>query len=390
MNKTHLNKFILIDVLSLILVLPSLIQAEVSPVKFQSHGNYLIVEALDDDLFHFEYSRGNDPGTDRPIETTVMICSTNDNIPDVVCNTDFRGPKQFSNNGQGILETKDMRVEINRDNLFITIIDKTKNNVHLTTISPFNLHQAFKGLTFTRTSELDVYGLGQQFVEPGTSDIDWDGRVREGGNFGNIMAGFNGGANGNTQIPVMYAVNGPTNENYALFLDNKYKQRWDFTGQSQWKVEMFGDQIRFYIMTGPDLLDLRKDYMELVGHPLVPPKKMFGLWVSEYGYDKWNELEDKLRTLHGNNFPVDGFVLDLQWFGGIPSVTGNCRMGSLDFDTGPFPDPSRIISDYNERDGIGIMLIEEAYICRDLPEFGRLKDQGCLVEKRSQSSALWA
>ena len=55
---------------------------------------------------------------------------------------------------------------------------------------------------------MDVYGLGQQFVSPGTSDIEWEGMVREGGAFGNVMAGFNGGANGNTQIPVMYAVNG--------------------------------------------------------------------------------------------------------------------------------------------------------------------------------------
>ena len=40
-------------------------------------------------------------------------------------------------------------------------------------------------------------------------------------------------------------------------------------------------------MTGPNLPDLRRDYMELTGHPPVPPKKLFGLWVSEYGYDNW-------------------------------------------------------------------------------------------------------
>lgn len=68
-------------------------------------------------------------------------------------------------------------------------------------------------------------------------------------------------------------------------------------------------------MTGPDLPDLRKDYMELTGRPPVPPKQMFGLWVSEYGYDNWAEIDGKLSTLRTNKFPIDGFVLDLHWFG---------------------------------------------------------------------------
>ena len=69
-------------------------------------------------------------------------------------------------------------------------------------------------------------------------------------------------------------------------------------------------EMRRYFSDFADHFDLRKDYLELVGHPLVPPRKMFGLWVSEYGYDDWAELEDKIRTLHANNFPVDGAVLE--------------------------------------------------------------------------------
>jgi alpha-glucosidase len=133
-------------------------------------------------------------------------------------------------------------------------------------------------------------------------------------------------------------------------------------------------------MTGPDLLDLRKDYMELTGRPLVPPKKMFGFWLSEYGYDNWNELEDKLKTLRANNFPLDGFVLDLQWFGGISDVTGKCNMGFLDFDTTTFPDPMGEIKTLQDSNGVGVMLIEEAYVCKNLAEYSKLQEQGCLVK----------
>lgn len=351
------------------ITLPSIIWADLHRVKYQAAGSYLIVEVLDDDLIHFEFGRGSGPGIDQALVITPMVQKM-----------DYAGPAVFRDNGGGVIETQDIRSEINTSNLFITIYDKTKQNVLLTTLRPLNLEQGWKGLIATRSSELDIYGLGQQFIEPGNSNIDWDGRIREGGDFGNVMASFNGGANGNTQIPILYAVRGATFENYALFLDNKYKQRWDFTSASQWKVEMFGDQIRFYIMTGPDLLDLRKDYMELVGHPLVPPKKMFGLWVSEYGYDNWAELESKLKTLRENKFPVDGFVLDLQWFGGIQANSDNTRMGSLTWDTNHFPRPSRKIKDLKTREGIGIIAIEEAYVGKALPEHADLQARGCLVK----------
>lgn len=385
MGMTQPNKrqyFLFVYTIWFILIVPTIIWADVNRLKYQAEGNYLVVEVLDDDLIHFEYGRGLGPGTDKPITTTDMVCNKNDQVPSAVCKTDFRGPTEFSDKGSGVIETKEIRLEINTSNLFVTIIDKTKNNLQLTTIRPLNLHQGFKGLIATRSEELDIYGLGQQFVEPGNSDIDWDGRVRQGGDFGNVMAGFNGGANGNTQIPIMYAVNGATFENYALFLDNKYRHRWDFTSSSQLKVEMSGDQIRFYFMTGPDLQDLRKDYMELVGHPLVPPKKMFGLWISEYGYDNWAELDGKLSTLRKNRFPLDGFVLDLQWFGGIIGCSDNTKMGSLTFDEENFPDPEKKINDLRDNEGIGIMLIEEAYVGRAIPEHTDLHSRGCLVKDR--------
>lgn len=361
---------------------------DVERVKYQAEGNYLIVEVLDDDLIHFEYGRGPGPNTGKAIETTDMICKKTDNLPQGVCKplSDFTGPETFSDNGAGVLETKDIRLHVNTSNLFATMIDKTKNNLSLTTIRAENLHQDRKRLVGTRSERLDVYGLGQQFIEPGGMDIDWDRRVREGGEFGNVMAGFNGGANGNTQIPIMYAVNEATFENYALLLDNIYRQRWDFTSTSQWQVGVNEGQIRGFLMTGPDLLDLRKDYMELVGRPLVPPKKMFGLWISEYGYDNWHELEDRLRTLQEKKFPVDGFVLDLQWFGGINPNSDNTRMGALTFDEVNFTNPSQKISELQNDKGIGIMLIEEAYVGRALPEHADLHSRGCLVKDRPGGS----
>ncbi len=292
-----LTHFFLVTSLTLLLVsVSSLAVAQPQRVSYEAQGNYLVLEISDEDLIHLEYGQGPAPDMTSPLPTTEMICSESDNLPEPVCTTNHPGSQAFSDDGNGTLETRDLRLSVNPVNLALSIFDKTKDNLLLTTLRAENLGQPQKTLIGTRGPELDIYGLGQQFIEPGVTDIDWEGRVRVGSNFGNVMAGFNGGANGNTQIPIMYAVNGTGFENYALFLDNKYRQRWDFTSATQWKVDMDDGALRLFIMTGPDLLDLRKDFMDLVGHPLVPPKKMFGLWLSEYGYDDWGELEDKLSN----------------------------------------------------------------------------------------------
>lgn len=353
--------------------------SEVQRVKYQAQGNYLVVEVLSDDLVHLEYGTGAGPGTDHPIATSDMVCRAEDQLPATVCQTVHEGPTSFANDGAGHLETPELRLQVDPATLLVTLIDRSKHDLLLTTLRPESLNQPGKALVGTRTADLDVYGLGQEFLEPGNPDLEWDGRIRQGGPFGNVMAGFNGGANGNTHIPIIYAVNGPTFENYALFLDNIYRHRWDFTGSTQWRVEVTDGPLRLFLMTGPDLRDLRRDYMNLVGHPEVPPRKMFGLWVSEYGYDDWTELESKLDTLRTHAFPLDGFVLDLQWFGGVAPDSDDTRMGSLTFDESHFPDPAGTIAHLADDQGVGIMLIEEAYVGRNLPEHSDLASRGCLA-----------
>ncbi|MEN8180174.1 MAG: TIM-barrel domain-containing protein [Pseudomonadota bacterium] len=381
-NNNASQDFLIAGLALLLYSISATVVAQPQRALYEAQGNYLILEISDEDLIHLEYGQGPAPGLATPLLTTDMVCSASDNLPEPVCTPDHPGSQSFSDDGSGTLETQDLRLTVNPTNLALSVFDKTKNNLLLTTLRAENLGQPQKTLIGTRGAELDIYGLGQQFVDPGVTDIDWEGRVRVGSDFGNVMAGFNGGANGNTQIPIMYAVNGTGFENYALFLDNKYRQRWDFTSPTQWKVDIADGALRLFLMTGPDLLDLRKDFMDLVGHPLVPPKKMFGLWLSEYGYDDWGELEDKLSTLRQAGFPLDGFVLDLQWFGGISAGSDDTRMGSLTFDEVKFPNPQAKITGYQNSECAGIMLIEEAYVGLNLPEHSDLHSRDCLAKDR--------
>ncbi|GAA4079565.1 TIM-barrel domain-containing protein [Nonomuraea soli] len=358
------------------LLLPLLVaqpaQAAVQRVQFTSGSTYLIVEFLDDDLVHFELANGTSPGTSSPLFTTPQVAKTT-----------YTGPTSFNQSGN-ILTTASMKVEVTAGTLCVKVSDPTRL---LYEACPRNLSAAWKGLSITKGSIQNAYGLGEQFFMGGSADGDWVGRTRTpGGAYGNAMAyDTDNGPVGNAQIPVLFAV-GASNLNYGFFLDQVYKQEWNLTGDP-WTVDTWGDQVRWYTMTGADLPDLRKDYMELTGRPPVPPKKAFGMWVSEFGYDNWTEIDNRLATLRTAKFPVDGFVLDLQWFGGVTAGSDNTRMGTLAWDTANFPNPATKISSLASTEGLGLMTIEESYIGKNNAEHADMATRGYLVRAGCSSCA---
>jgi alpha-glucosidase (family GH31 glycosyl hydrolase) len=239
-----------------------------------------------------------------------------------------------------------------------------------------------------------LYGLGEQFPPEllGQADGDLLGQVRYPGAsvdaeesepkgvYGNSMVALAGGSVSNALFPVLHLIDdgGP---DALLFLDNPASSRWDFRG-TPWKVELRHGLLSGALAWGRESGELRRQYMEWIGRPPVPPRKAFGLWVSEYGYENWDELEEKAQGLLTSGFPLDGFVLDLQWFGGILEGSHDSRMGSLTFDTSAFPNPAAKISELAGR-GLGLIVIEEAYIAGALPEYSDLADKGFLVSSPS-------
>ncbi|MBL8599030.1 MAG: DUF5110 domain-containing protein [Devosia sp.] len=222
------------------------------------------------------------------------------------------------------------------------------------------------------TEATHIVGLGQQFQVQESPKAERNGVLREGTN---MMVGFNGGANGNTLFPIAYF--DLPGHPFALILDNRYPQEWDFTATPA-QLRVKGGDLRLRVIAGDSLADIRRKYMALSGHPPVPPRSMFGLWLSEYGFENWAELDGKIDSLRAAGFPLSGAVLDLYWFGGIRENSSQSRMGSLSWDLERFPDPQGKIAAY-ARDGISLMLIEESYISSGLPEYETLTDLGGLA-----------
>ncbi|MBM9594212.1 TIM-barrel domain-containing protein [Roseitranquillus sediminis] len=350
------------------------VPAQVERMEVRAQAGSVVVEVLDDDLMRFEVQAG------PPAEEFYAS--------PMIQRRDFPGADLVAASDD-LVATSELSARVDAANLCIRLDHADQG--YLTTICPVDLGRAEKGLDIDPGRIDAVYGLGQQFRNPGSADGDWTALgVRRGeGLLGNGFAGFQDAAVGNVQIPVLHALGDGVN--YALLLDNVYRQTWDFTA-FWWQARMFGDALRFYVMTGPDLPDLRADYMELTGRPPVPPRKAFGLWVSEFGYDGWDEIDVLRDGLRAAGFPLDGFVLDLNWFGGVvPSNPSASEMGRLDWDEDQeprlarnpyfFPDPAERVAAY-AADGIGLVAIEESYIADTTPTFTQMPPELTAYQRR--------
>jgi len=349
---------------------PAAQRRQVHRSRHEAQGLSLTLEILDDDLVHLSFTRGaGNLGHVAPIPTSPMVAKTG-----------YPGPRRFSDDGRGRLQTADLRLEVDRRSLALKVVDLRAGSRTLTRLRTLARKEApLAGLLLDRAGTQHLYGLGEQFPAPGEVDGDWIGKVRSPGTeVGNRMVPYEGGAVGNAQFPVLYAL-AAGKQGYALYLDRPEAQRWDFTGDP-WQVTLDAESIELYLMAGPDLPDLRRDFMELTGRPLVPPRRAFGLWISEYGFRSFEEVKQKLRTLHEHGFPVDGFVLDLFWFGGIEKGSPDSRMGMLSWDAAHFPDPAGQIRAL-ARQGVGLVLIEESYVSKGLPEHRLLQQAGYLARR---------
>jgi alpha-glucosidase (family GH31 glycosyl hydrolase) len=335
----------------------------VPTITRESRGGRVTIEVLDDWLVHFEMSRK--PSTGMSIPATPMVLRRT-----------YDGPMRFTTRGAHGFATARLRVRVDAA-LCVHVTDLSRRpSARLTTLCPETLDRNGNVLTVAAGTSEGLYGLGEHFGAAGQANGDLTGRVvAPGTEVGNAITRFNGGATGNAQFPVLYAI-GRGGRGYALFVDQVEAQTWDLTADP-WRVSMACPAIRGYLIGGGEPLALRREFMALVGRPPVPPKKMFGLWVSEFGFDDWAEIEDKLRTLRANQIPVDGFVLDLQWFGG--GIFRNpSTMGSLAWDPAAFPDPATHIAHLRDDEGVGLMTIEESYVDASRPELADLASRGYL------------
>lgn len=370
----------------------------------------LRIEVLSDDLIHVElYERRHlehektclpqdymiwaSPMVDAaPADKQRRYFDVKENDPyRVVYGARYQGASQFwsyeSGDDAGV-ETKDVRVFVTSDARCIRVRDKNQAK-DLATICGEDLNKDDKFLRISKNEMFNFYGLGNLFRVNSEGDDeeakggDWNNArwdiPKKNGRLGNMrgprMGGgpdWLGGDPSTSQFPMVYAL-GPGFLNYGLLFDQPYRMTMTFDEADRYSYETWGDEIRFFVMTGPNLRDLRSDLMRLTGRAPLFPKSQLGHWTSRFGFKNWRQAEQEIISLRQSGFPLEGAAFDLEWFDGKFGDPNSFRFGTLQFGSdfnreSDTQDPKREIQRLYQKYGVHVMPIEESYIDERLNE----------------------
>lgn len=175
----------------------------------------------------------------------------------------------------------------------------------------------------------------------------------------------------NITMPLFVSSNG-----YAVLFDDYAAAEMILSNPIVYTTEST-DPVSYYFINGAGTLEgVTRAYTELTGRQKLPPLWSLGYITSKYGYHNERETRGVIDTLHRRDYPVDGVVLDLYWYGKEQD------MGRLAWDPDQWPAHRRMLSDLKKK-GVNTVLISQPYILRNgrgLANYNMLSDSGMLVK----------
>ncbi len=146
---------------------------------------------------------------------------------------------------------------------------------------------------------------------------------------------------------------------YILLFDNSAKGWMDLgkTEQNIMQFEAVSGRMSYLVFAGKTYPELINNYVDVTGKQPMPPRWALGNYASRFGYRSEAEVRATVKKFLDLDFPLDGLILDLYWFG--KDIKGH--MGNLVWDKDAFPTPEKMISDIKAQ-GVNTVLITEPFV----------------------------
>lgn len=172
-----------------------------------------------------------------------------------------------------------------------------------------------------------------------------------------------GEANLNFSVPVLISSNG-----YALFFDNPSKGYLDIglTDKNTLEAGFTSGELTYYVVFGKNIDEILNNYTSLTGRQPLPPRWVFGNFVSRFGYRSEEQVKSVVNKMKQENFPMDGLLFDLFWFG--DDIKGG--LGNFDWvNTQKWPNPKQMITDLRNNNNLKTVLVTQPYILQNTKSY---------------------
>ena len=176
----------------------------------------------------------------------------------------------------------------------------------------------------------------------------------------------------NINMPYIVSDNG-----FGLLIDDYAKARLTLGEDTISYRTISRKPLSYYFINGGDgtLAGATFYFTELTGKQPLPPFWTMGYITSKYGYHNQDEAYGAIDSLKQRDYPVDGMVLDLYWYG------VETDMGRLEWDRKQWPDHKKMLDDMNAK-GVHVVPIHQPYINKTgaMDNYTLLKSKGLLTK----------
>ena len=259
-----------------------------------------------------------------------------------------RPPMRVTDGNPLVISNAALRVDVEKTPFRLTF-RRPDGTVLLTdaNTSGLNSSNTTRSANFQMPGGEQFYGLGLVLGKP----LSYRNQTRT---LYNARARFQHGAMTDMAVPLVVSTRG-----YAVFVDNTYKQSWDFNKAdgTQWQTTVTDGEMDYYFIAGTQSQVLDR-YTQMTGRSPLPPRWTLGYMQSKFGYRNWGEVFAVREAFRTNDLPLDALILDLYWFGQATDI------GCLRWDTTTFPNAASNIAVLGAS-GIKVINIHEPYINRD-------------------------
>ena len=135
--------------------------------------------------------------------------------------------------------------------------------------------------------------------------------------------------------------------------------------------------VSYYFIAGASTVaDAVEQLTALTGRQDLVPFWSLGYITSKYGYRDQKQTENVVDSLKRAGYPLDGFVLDLYWYGKEQD------MGRLAWDPEQWPNPEKMLAKLKKQ-GVNLVAISQPYILRNgrgIDNYNELKEKNMLLK----------
>ncbi|MGB8191831.1 MAG: TIM-barrel domain-containing protein [Chitinophagaceae bacterium] len=221
--------------------------------------------------------------------------------------------------------------------------------------------------TVSRKDEFNTFSFrllpGEKIFGGGERALPLDRRGNRFNLYNNPWYGYEYGAdNLNFSVPFFISSKG-----YGIFFDNPSKGYADIgkTDGNVFEAGFISGELNFYVIPGKNVDEILQRYTKLTGRQPIPPRWVFGNFMSRFGYRSEQEVTDVYTRMQNEGFPMDAIIFDLFWFGDSIKET----MGNLDWvNKEKWPNPKKMIGDFG-KENIKTILITEPFILESTPNY---------------------